>query len=834
MHPLPEAVRAALAPLLTRSVALRDQTVDYVLDGSGRDILATLPSLPDDGAALVARPGAYFGRERIGAVAALHPGWTQRAADDGRYAFYLDASVDALVRFGRVLTAVTPDEDPDDDEGRFRLLVADVARVVVRNPTQEGPRPARLRWQPRTMADLARAGGVPAGRAPRLVLSVLLDPRNFYRYTRLLDTPAGHAFLSDHHDVLPELAAGLGAQVKGYLARLCASAPDVHGPLLGDLAVDEEATVRDEALAMLAWLDAPAQVGLLAPRVGRAEPTRSREAALRLADLDGGLEALDEILSRTAGGSDDVERALQLRELTTRARTFREPAAGPSAPAYEPPDEDLLEEVRAQVAHARGGGTSFGDRVRDLLPRLPDVRILRDALAAAGASDADRRVAGCLLQPRVAAEVADHADRWWPLFAERLDLVAEYLGDDVDGYPSGAVRRPEPGPYGHLDYERWVDTPSVVLTVLERFPVTPEPLVPRLAGIAVGRTRYRHAARRALASHPGAAELAAASLHDGDPDVRRSAAEWHAALGDATVVAPEPGWELPPGVSAHVRSLPRAVLDHIDLFRQEALGHGVPRADVDRWLALARPDVRLGHGWDGPVAARQGSPLMLPSDVPVPADRYTSPGEEYVVEHQLLATIDLAAIPPGHTDIPLPPDGHLLLFANPDLEPYPAGSAVYVPAGTPVVERETALDWEPVYEYDSPEDLDKHLRSEGELRVGRGYTLPDVTRELEAEHPHARRLMDVWGGIPDTVAPERGSGAWRIGGHAFDHEGWGDPARRSAAPDGEPDGWSRPEDWVLLAQWDGLPMASVYWTVTRQDLAARRFDRVVVAMYSNP
>ncbi|MFE0818658.1 hypothetical protein ACFW40_15315 [Streptomyces sp. NPDC058807] len=43
-----------------------------------------------------------------------------------------------------------------------------------------------------------------------------------------------------------------------------------------------------------------------------------------------------------------------------------------------------------------------------------------------------------------------------------------------------------------------------------------------------------------------------------------------------------------------------------------------------------------------------------------------------------------------------------------------------------------------------------------------------------------------------------------------------------------------PDDWVLLAQWVGFPMSILYWTITRQDLAARRFDRVAVQVHANP
>jgi hypothetical protein len=83
------------------------------------------------------------------------------------------------------------------------------------------------------------------------------------------------------------------------------------------------------------------------------------------------------------------------------------------------------------------------------------------------------------------------------------------------------------------------------------------------------------------------------------------------------------------------------------------------------------------------------------------------------------------------------------------------------------------------------------------------------------------------------------------GGYASEVDGWGDPVARSTmalaylAELGVDDGpvfedRPRPEDWVLLAQWDGIPSGSVYWAITKQDLAARRFDRPVVTMWVNP
>lgn len=452
---------------------------------------------------------------------------------------------------------------------------------------------------------------------------------------------------------------------------------------------------------------------------------------------------------------------------------------------------------------------------------MPDVRALRDAFRAAGMSDADRRTASLLVtrtdshRRKIGAFLTpEDAERWWPLFAERLDLADEYL-DGGDG------RR-------HPD-ESAVDTRTMILTILERFPAAPEALVPRLTSLALGANRHRLAARRVLGDHPDARAAAVAALSDADAGTRSSAAEWLAGLDEPGVVAPEPGWEFGAGVlHPSVRALPASVLWWLDRFREQALDKGVPAADVDRWLGLARPKLRTARDGGGPVVGRLGTPLMLPPDAPTPGTVWDGDPDNRD-DHQLIATLDLAAIPPEATDIPLPPDGHLLLFANVELDEFVIpGGAAYVPAGTPVEERESSPSYEP-YEYDSPEDLDEELRRTGDLRLVPGVGLPScpVEDETLAQHPHAETLQEVWSEQTDE------GGEWQIGGYAADFDGYGDPARASAFPE-EGEQWSSPEDWVLLAQWVGVPMGILYWTITREDLKARRFDRVVVQMYSNP
>ncbi|MFE7503760.1 DUF1963 domain-containing protein [Promicromonospora sp. NPDC057488] len=261
-----------------------------------------------------------------------------------------------------------------------------------------------------------------------------------------------------------------------------------------------------------------------------------------------------------------------------------------------------------------------------------------------------------------------------------------------------------------------------------------------------------------------------------------------------------------------------------DQFRDRALDRGVPADDVDRWLALARPTLRTAPDGGGAVVGRFGTPLMLPPDAPTPARTQGRP-----TDYQLVVTLDLAAIPPSATDLPLPPDGHVLLFANIQLDDaLLPGGAAYVPAGTPVEERATTPDYKP-YEYDSPKELDEALRRTPDLRLVPGISLPSCPPddETRATHPHWETLQSVWSEQSD------GGGEWELGGHAYDFDGYGDPAWASAfqRPDEHP---SRPEDWVVLAQWVGVSMGILYWTITRQDLEVRRFDRVLAWMLANP
>ncbi len=277
--------------------------------------------------------------------------------------------------------------------------------------------------------------------------------------------------------------------------------------------------------------------------------------------------------------------------------------------------------------------------------------------------------------------------------------------------------------------------------------------------------------------------------------------------------------------------------DRLTAFHDKAIARDIPADDVERWLATARPCATLVQNGNGPVVGRLGGPLLLPADAPDPA-------------HPFIASIDLAALPTGVTDLPLPADGHLLLFAYPDEDMDDdsdnLGSVVHVPAGATVVEREksTGLEYDPYSE--TTRDI-----SQGPLVAVADMSLPyhhlacfpeePKIRHLPG-HPRAEELVAAWDATRDVDI----WGSLQIGGYSNQVAVGTDPvadAVSTALREVERGRVDWPvsgdvADWVLLADWHlditGLEGATVHWTIQREDLAARRFDRAMTTMYWNP
>ncbi|MEU4680275.1 hypothetical protein [Micromonospora sp. NPDC023737] len=268
----------------------------------------------------------------------------------------------------------------------------------------------------------------------------------------------------------------------------------------------------------------------------------------------------------------------------------------------------------------------------------------------------------------------------------------------------------------------------------------------------------------------------------------------------------------------------REAIEKLNRFREEAAARDIPSVDVERWLGTARRRATLSPRSNGPVVGRLGGPLMLPPDVPDP-------------EFPLFASLDLATLPQDATNLPLPPDGRLLLFGCFEAGAWgsecPLGAALYIPAGTTVEER--WLDFSDLGDPGSYEDV---AELQGALHLRYDISLPDDDDIIDAaKHPCAAQLREVWAEVGGEGADDL-SHTLHIGGYASDYSGEFDPVTSSAR---QAEHWTekgqlprsaeptRPEDWVLLAELHadipGWEDAIFYWSISRQDAAARRFDR---------
>lgn len=255
-------------------------------------------------------------------------------------------------------------------------------------------------------------------------------------------------------------------------------------------------------------------------------------------------------------------------------------------------------------------------------------------------------------------------------------------------------------------------------------------------------------------------------------------------------------------------------MDRPNRFRAEAESRGLPPEEAEEWIRVALPAVYLAEGGDGPLVARAGGDPLLPHGVPKPSDPF-------------VASVDLAALPPGATGLPLPADGHLLFFADTDVR-YAEGpvsdAVLYVPAGTPTTPSPLEHSWRKPY---------------------RPRELRTVWHQLSPQMPESFAL-DRWGDLADDEQFELADeldGAWthvggyrppwslQIGGHPVSPQNdpvhyARDPGEAGSSADGEGAG-----DWALLATWrygDDVPELDsgvAHWVIRRRDLAARRFDR---------
>jgi hypothetical protein len=311
-----DAVRDCLAPLKPVHAELYDRAVGYVLDGVAPHVLHTLANQQPLSVALVARPDAVVTEERLDAVAAAHPGWTQDGALAARRTVYRTAPAPVLARFGRLLTSVSQEDDADVTE-RFVRLVDDVGRLTAGAPGRrrsEGTDEALARWTPELMSEVVREYGLPHDAAVAVVLQVLVRrDRTSDQRRDLVRNPAGDAFLVRHVGILARVVTALDAAGKRSYLDLAARNLEAHAGLVATLAVDKAPEVRADATDLIARLADGAQVRALAPYLTVADPDRLGAVVAHLAGVAGGVAALGDALASLASGRLDDERERLLR-----------------------------------------------------------------------------------------------------------------------------------------------------------------------------------------------------------------------------------------------------------------------------------------------------------------------------------------------------------------------------------------------------------------------------------------------------------------------------------------------------------------------------------------
>ncbi|WP_369201102.1 YwqG family protein [Streptomyces sp. PU-14G] len=271
----------------------------------------------------------------------------------------------------------------------------------------------------------------------------------------------------------------------------------------------------------------------------------------------------------------------------------------------------------------------------------------------------------------------------------------------------------------------------------------------------------------------------------------------------------------------------------LDAWRDFAVRH-LPSDIAEQWLGLLRPAVRLeidgdGDGDPDAVVGRIGGLPRLP-------DGQDWPVWEGYGPLSLIASIDCAELPSDSVDIPLPSAGTLLFFffdgqldgyaswaVSPSVRDSRSGARVlYVPEGQDAPVREAPAGLTPfpslpltartVMTAPAP----SHPRAVAAFAPGTSY--PD-----SYEHPICEE--DFTDALIEFECEDDADSAHQIGGYA---ESIQDLVEIEVAG-------SEAEEWVLLAQFDGVDEAGMiwgdsgllYWLIRPHDLAECRFDRAM-------
>ncbi|MFJ4105902.1 DUF4132 domain-containing protein [Oerskovia enterophila] len=292
---------------------LAARAVAYVHTGEGPELVTELSQRGDDSTdRLLNRPATlgvwtYTSQAQDKAIKEHVPGWNVDKSTTARgnlYTLTEPVAIDALVRLGRLLAAVSPDVSRASDRlpAWFAALLTDVAKTCGDRRTRgKGGKPGiRSAWTPELLVAILRDGGVAEASIPAAVVAAIFDrPVTADYYGDPLAVfaaqPGVEDYLVAHHAEVVSLAPLLRATGKVELLQFLRAQPAARDEFVGlvaQLATDSAKSVREEAAGNLAALPAARQVELLEPLLTTMPAGRLGGLVTHLVGVEGGIDAL--------------------------------------------------------------------------------------------------------------------------------------------------------------------------------------------------------------------------------------------------------------------------------------------------------------------------------------------------------------------------------------------------------------------------------------------------------------------------------------------------------------------------------------------------------------
>ncbi|MBE7701086.1 DUF4132 domain-containing protein [Oerskovia sp. Sa1BUA8] len=374
---------------------LAARAVAYVHAGDGPELLTELSQRGDDALdRLLDRPAtlgrwSYTTQAQDQAIKERVPGWTVNkgvTARNNLYTLTEPVRIEALIRLGRLLAAVSPDVSRTSDRlpAWYAALLTDVAKSCSgRRTTGKGDKPGiRGGWTPELLVAIAREGGVADGRIPAAVVSAIFDrPATADYYGDPLATfaaqPGVEEYLLAHLQETSDATAALRATGKVELLRFLRPRPGVRDAFVGlvaQLATDNAKSVREQAAGNLATLPAAHQVELLEPLLTTMPASRLPGLVTHLAGVEGGIDALRRAHAADPRGA----RGTLLSNAVERATALDVESGDDDEPLDVPPFTPLPDVVLGE-AFVRSARDAVDRRLAAARKELDDLEALPQA-----------------------------------------------------------------------------------------------------------------------------------------------------------------------------------------------------------------------------------------------------------------------------------------------------------------------------------------------------------------------------------------------------------------------------------------------------------------------